>query len=217
MWHVLRFTSAPHPCNFSITSFVYTVGSSVWGSCCRLSRYVFVCFGNGFQVAIVAYVTRWLMGKIHLLLTPPPLLPPQTILVWLPRWTHSEREQVPSHPPDKVTHWRPGALFGPAGRAFKSRRSTFCKQGWICVAMTAQPPKEKAEIICVDGLGVPLFIGHVTPWGRTNWWPQRAPCFVPAAHKDIGVRSRRGWGWRRAAAGGDREIEQVSHRIVGWN
>lgn len=92
------------------------------------------------------------------------------------------------------------SFFGPAGRAFKSRRP-FWKQDWICVAMT---PKGKAEIICVDGSGVPLFIGHVTPWGRTNWWPQRAPCFVPAAHKGIGVRSARGWGWRGAAVGTSR-------------
>lgn len=52
--------------------------------------------------------------------------------------------------------------------------------------------KGNAEMICVDGWGVPLFIGHVTPWGRTNWCPppppKRAPCFVLNAHKDIGLR-----------------------------
>jgi len=65
-------------------------------------------------------------------------------------------------------------------------------------------PKGKAEIICVDGLGVPLFIDHVTPWGRTNWWPHRAPCFVPIVHKGIRVRSCRGWGRREAAVGTSR-------------
>lgn len=35
--------------------------------------------------------------------------------------------------------------------------------------------KGTAEMICVDDSGVPLFIGHVTPWGRTNWWPPKEP------------------------------------------
>lgn len=82
----------------------------------RLSCYVFVCFGNGFQVAIVVYVTWWLMGKIHLLLTPP-ASPPKATLVCPSRMNTQWEEQVPSYSPDKVTHWHPDArFFAPAGR-----------------------------------------------------------------------------------------------------
>lgn len=59
--------------------------------------------------------------------------------------------------------------------------------------------------------GFLLFIGHVTPWGRTNWWPQTAPCFVPAAHKGIGVQLHGGQGVQGSGYGD----EQVSHRIAG--
>lgn len=74
------------------------------------------------------------------------------------------------------------------------KKETPLKTRWNLCGYDSAAFKGKAEIICVDGLGVPLFIGHVTPWGRTNWWPQRAPCFVPAAHKDIGLQSRRELG-----------------------
>lgn len=94
------------PCSYSVTTLVYIACPAVLGSCCRLSCYVFVCFGNGFQVGIVAYVTWWLMGKIHLLLTPPsppkrhPCVPCGVNTQW-----------VPSHSSDKVTRWHPDARF----------------------------------------------------------------------------------------------------------
>lgn len=78
------------PCASSITTLVYTACPRVRGSSCGLSCYVFVCFGNGFQVTIVPYVTWWLMGKIHLLLTTP--FPPQATLAW----THSKKDEF--HP-----------------------------------------------------------------------------------------------------------------------
>ena len=93
------------PCAYSITTLVYIACPSVWGSCCRLSCYVFVCFGNGFQVAIVVYVTWWLMGKIHLRLTPSPSPPKKPSLCSPPGWTHSERNK--SHP-ILLTKWLTG-------------------------------------------------------------------------------------------------------------
>lgn len=134
----LLIQTPPPPCACSITTLVYIACPTVWGSCCRLSCYVFVCFGNGFQVAIVAYVTWWLMGKIHLLLIPPQPLPWAQSQPCMPSKMNTQREeQVPSYSPDKVTHWHPDArFFEPAGRAFKSSRRPLWKQGWICVAMT---------------------------------------------------------------------------------
>lgn len=75
--------------------------------------------------------------------------------------------------------------------------------------------KGTAEMICVDGSGVPLFIGHVTPWGRTNWCPphKRAPCFVPGAHKDIGLRlawRMEGWGGGKGEARSRFPIEYLA-------
>lgn len=76
--------------------------------------------------------------------------------------------------------------------------------------------KGTAEMICVDGSGVPLFIGHVTPWGRTNWCPpppQKNPLLCPWCSQRhwvaVGVEDR-GLG-----CGGSEE--QVSHRILGWD
>lgn len=79
--------------------------------------------------------------------------------------------------------------------------------------------KETAEMICVDGSGVPLFIGHVTPWGRTNWC-RRPPKKDPPAlslvlTKTLGCGWRRGWRVGGGPSGGSEE--QVSHRILGWD
>lgn len=117
LWHVFWFTSdrgcsfKSPPCAYSITTLVYIAWPSVWGSCCRLSCYVFVCFGNGFQVAIVVYVTWWLMGKIHLLLTPPSPFCSKSHPCTPSRMNTQWEEQVPSYSPDKVTHWHPDAFL----------------------------------------------------------------------------------------------------------
>lgn len=67
----------------------------------------------------------------------------------------------------------------------------------------------------MDGLGVPLFIGHVTPWGWTNWCPKEPPVLSLVLTKTSGCR-RVGDGGGREQQWGRRE-EQVSHRIVGWD
>lgn len=101
----------------------------IWGACCRLSCYVFVYFGNRFQVAIVIYVTWWLMGKIHLLWSPPTTPPTPSPPKVFPSWMNTQREErVPSYSHHKVTHWHPDAhFFQPAGCAFKSNKKTFLK------------------------------------------------------------------------------------------
>lgn len=142
----------------------------------------------------------------------PSLSPPTTITPQSHLWTQCKK-QVPSFSFDKVTHWCPDARFFLDQWAVPLNQEEPCwKQGWICVAMTLN---WEAEIICVDGFGVSLFIGHVTPWGRTNWWPQRALCFVPTAHKSIRVRLRREWGG--GVEGKQQWDEQVSHRMAGWD
>lgn len=81
-----------------------------------------------------------------------------------------QEERVPTCFPGEMAHWLLDVhLAGAAVCAWKPKVSdneAVC----VCVAMTVV-----AGIICVDGLGVPLFIGHVTPWGRTNWWPLFCP------------------------------------------
>lgn len=138
LWHVLWFTSdwgcsfkCP-PCAYSITTLVYIACLSVWGSCCRLSCYVFVCFGNGFQVAIVVYVTWWLMGKIHLLLTP------LSFSLQKPSLYVFQDEHIVRGTSSILFSWQSdslasGCFFGPTGRALKSRSRPLWKQGWICV------------------------------------------------------------------------------------
>lgn len=75
--------------------------------------------------------------------------------------------------------------------------------------------KGTTEMICVDGSGVPLFIGHVTPWGRTNWWPpQKSALLCPRRSQ----RHRVAVGVADGVGGGDGgSEEQVSHRILGWD
>ena len=112
-----------------------------------------------------------------------------------------------------MTHWHPDArLFGPAGRAFKSTRGPFWKQGWICVAMTVRPPKGRLRLYAWTVRGS-LYSSPMSPHGGGLIG---GPCFVRGAHKDIGVRSRRGLGVEGKQQHGWRE-EQVSHRIVCWD
>lgn len=137
------------------------------GSCCRLSCYVFVCFGNGFQVAIVAHVTWWLMGMSAFSQHPVPNQKKKTL-----KWNLSaiqdegHVEQVLSVSPDTVTHWHVDAhfSFGPSGHAFKSRKRPFCKQGWVCGAVTAQPPKEKLRLYAWTVWGS-LYSSSMSPHG----------------------------------------------------
>lgn len=75
--------------------------------------------------------------------------------------------------------------------------------------------KREVELICVDSLGVLLFIGYITPWGRTNWWPQGTLCFVPqSSQRHQGAVRQNIGGWEGGSHSGD---EQVSHRITGWD
>lgn len=143
-------------------------------------------FGNGFQVSIVGYVTWWLMGKSHL-----PLMRTSESQPCMPSRVNAQQvEGVPS--PDNMTHLQLDArflgvfFFEAVGHAFTERGRSLWRQGAICAVMTVQPPKGRLRLYGGRS-GVLPFIGHVAPWGRTNWWPQRAPCFVHGAHKDIMV------------------------------
>lgn len=209
--HVFRFTSnqvvpsivSPAPTQSPLL--VYIVCLSITSSCVRLYCYVFVCLGNGFQVAIVSYVTWWLMGKIYLLLLH------LSSLSKPPLYTHRVKNK--SHP-ILLTKWLTGFRMHPFfffdQRAFKSR-GPFYKQGWICATMTW---KEKLSLYAWTVWGFFHSLAMLPHGEGLIGGPKELPVLSPKAHKDIRVRSGRGLEGAGGSHSGD---EQVSHRITGWD
>lgn len=194
------FNRSPSVC--SIPTLVYLGCPSVLSSCCRLSCYVFVYFGNGFQVAIVAHVVRWLMGKTQLLQSPA-LLPSQSH-----SWTQP-REQVPSSSFDKVTHWHPDAHFLDQ-RAVPLNQGDFAENKVESVCLWLQKGRLRLHAWTVWGS---LYSSAMSPHGGgLIGGPKEPPVLSSSLTKALGCGCVEDGG--EAIGIGD---EQVSHRMAGWD
>lgn len=130
---------------YSITTLVYITCASFLGSCCLLSCYVFVCFGIWIQVAIVAYVTWWLMGKNHL---PPPLpsCPPLKHCLYAFWDEHGEKNKF--HP-ILFTKWLIGfrmlAFFWTSGLCLRIKQ-TLLKTSLILCGYDSAAPNGRSRL-----------------------------------------------------------------------